>query len=120
MDPYAELADLQARFPRDLTEDEETRAVTLLADASFWLGVRVPGLTESDDEQVLMAAKLLLVTMVSDALMFPPQDTGMESVGPFKFGNLNPESRYRLELDDIISLLRPQRSEAVSMRSPGL
>jgi hypothetical protein len=65
--PYAELSDLTDRFPRELTSDEETRAETLLVDASFWLGVWVPGLAEAiagGDETAQEAAKLVVVNMV--------------------------------------------------------
>lgn len=68
MNPYAELADLQERFPRALTTEEQNRATVLLADASVLLSVRVPGLAESTDETVLEAAKLVVVAAVSRAL----------------------------------------------------
>lgn len=129
--PYAELADLQARFPRALTESEETRAATLLADASFWLGVWVPALTTSTDETALEAAKLIVVEMVKRALLAAAEarPDGAESVSQtagiysqnirFK----NPDGNlylYARELEDLEGLLRGSRASAVSMRSPGL
>ncbi|MFV8317120.1 Gp19/Gp15/Gp42 family protein [Mycobacterium sp. 23] len=129
MDPYAELADLTARFPRDLTSAEADRAPTLLGDASFWLGVWVPGLAEAvaSDEQVAEAAKLLVVAMVKRALLAQiPDNPGVQSItqgaGPYNQSVTyrNPEGNlylYAGELDSITRLLRPS---AVSLRSPGL
>lgn len=129
--PYAELSDLTARFPRALTEAEQTRAETLLVDASFWLGVWVPGLAESEDETVLEAAKLIVVEMVKRALVSAAEarPDGAESVSQtagiystnIRFRN--PDGNlflYGRELEDLEGLLRGNRSSAVSMRSPGL
>jgi hypothetical protein len=132
--PYAVLADLENRFPRDLSSDEVTRAETLLVDASFWLGVWVPGLTEAvvgGNEDAAQAAKLLTVAMVKRALLTPALDDnpGVQStnevVGPFQrqVTYRNPEGNlylYARELEDLTSLLRSTRAGAVSMRSPGL
>jgi hypothetical protein len=126
--PYAEFADLEARFPRDLTSEEEDRAETLLEDASFWLGVWVPGLDaaiSSGDAQAVTAAKLLVVTLVIRALMVSGGDPSVasETVGPFSVTYRNPEGNlylYDRELSDIVDLLRSNRAAAVSMRSPGL
>jgi hypothetical protein len=128
--PYAEFADLEARFPRDFTSEEEDRAETLLEDASFWLGVWVPGLDaaiSSGDAQAVTAAKLLVVTLVIRALMVSATgaDPGVasETVGPFSVTYRNPEGNlylYDRELSDIVDLLRSNRAAAVSMRSPGL
>lgn len=133
MTPYAELSDLEDRFPRALTSDEETRAETLLVDASFWLGVWVPGLSESLDETVLEAAKLVVVEMVKRALLAEAtaasMDPAVESVTEGA-GIFNRSIRYRSpdgnlflyarELEDLEGLLRGNRATAVSMRSPGL
>jgi hypothetical protein len=126
--PYAELDDLQERFPHELTSEEEARAETLLEDASFWLGVWVPGLDDaisSGNERAVTAAKLLVVTMVIRALMASRGDPSVasETVGPFSVTYRNPEGNlylYDRELSDIVDLLRSNRAAAVSMRSPGL
>lgn len=131
--PYAELQDLEDRFPRALTSDEQTRAGTLLADASFWLGVWVPGLDTAvtgGNEQVTEAAKLLVVAMAKRALVAQAVDVpGVQSItnsgGPFNQSITyhNPEGNlylYANELESITSLLRSTRAAAVSMRSPGL
>lgn len=130
--PYAELPDLELRFPRDLTSDEETRAETLLGDASLRLGVWVPGLQEAAaiDDQVAEMAKLVVVDMVKRALLAAvPDNPGVEAfnqvAGPFQqqVTYRNPEGNlylYDRELSDLLSLLRPSRSTAVSMMSPGL
>jgi hypothetical protein len=116
-----------------LTADEQTRAATLLADASFWLGVWVPGLTESTDEAVLEAAKLVVVEMVKRSLLAAAAaqvtDPAVESVTEGA-GIYNRAIRYRSpdgnlflyarELEDLEGLLRGNRATAVSMRSPGL
>lgn len=133
MTQYAELEDLVARFPRDLTSVEEDAAPTLLADASFWLGVWVPGLEDSiqgGDEQLAQAAKLLVVAMVKRSLLAQvPDNPGVASTtntaGPYSQAVTyrNPEGNlylYGRELEDISSLLRSTRADAVSMRSPGL
>lgn len=129
--PYAELDDLTQRFPRDLTSGEVTRAELLLEDASFWLGVWVPGLTESTDETVLAAAKLIVVEMVKRALLAAAESRpdGAESMSytagiyaqniRFK----NPDGNlflYGRELDDLEGLIRGSRAQAVSYPSPGL
>jgi hypothetical protein len=123
------LADLQERFPRDLTDAEETRAPILLGDASFWLGVWVPGLAVAveTDDQVAEAAKLLVVAMVKRALLSQiPENPGVQSItngaGPYNQSVTyrNPEGNlylYGSELDSVMILLRPT---AVSVRSPGL
>jgi hypothetical protein len=129
--PYAELADLQALFPRDLTEAEETRAEALLERASFWLGVWVPGLTDSTDGVVLEAAKYVVVDMVIRSLMSTAaaRPDGAESMSrsagyfseSIKFRN--PDGNlflYARELEDLEGLLRGNRSTAVSYMSPGL
>ncbi|OBJ52427.1 Gp19/Gp15/Gp42 family protein [Mycobacterium asiaticum] len=129
MDPYAELNDLTDRFPRELTSAEAERAPTLLEDASFWLGVWVPGLADSvaANEQLAQAAKLLVVAMVKRALLSQiPDNPGVQSItnaaGPYNQSVTyrNPEGNlylYASELDSITRLLRPS---AVSLRSPGL
>jgi hypothetical protein len=126
---YAELEDLTDRFPRDLTTAEAERAPILLADASFWLGVWVPGLAAAveTDEQVAEAAKLLVVAMVKRALLSQiPDNPGVQSItqgaGPYNQAVTyrNPEGNlylYGSELESIGNLLQPS---AVSMRSPGL
>lgn len=131
-DPYAELGDLTDRFPRELTSAEADRAPILLSDASFWLGVWVPGLaaaTETDD-QVREAAKLLVVAMVKRALLAQvPENPGVQSItqgaGPYNqsITYRNPEGKlylYAAELDSLSGLLVPSVPSAVSMRSPGL
>ena len=132
MTTYAEPADLEVRFPRELTDAEADRLSTLLEDASFWLGVWVPGLDDAitnGDEQLAQAAKLLVVSMVRRSLMTPSLDDGVSSttqiVGPFQnvIAYRNPDGNlylYSRELDAIKSLMRPNRSDAVSMTAPGL
>jgi hypothetical protein len=134
--PYAVLADLEARFPRDLTADEEDRAGTLLADASFWLGVWVPGLAEAiagGDETAQEAAKLVVVNMVKRSILAEAAsleaDPSIESITEGA-GIYNRAIRYRSpdgnlwissrELEDLLALLMVNRAAAVSMRSPGL
>jgi hypothetical protein len=128
--PYAELDDLTDRFPRDLTSTEEDRAETLLADASFWLGVWVPGLADTTDETVLEAAKLLVVAMARRSLIAQAQELpGVQSTAE-SWGSYNQSVTYRnpegnlylygTELDNLLGLLRGNRAAAVSMRSPGL
>jgi hypothetical protein len=88
---YAELDDLIPRFPRDLTDAEEEAAPTLLDDASFWLGVWVPGLDnaiQGGDEVLAQAAKLLVVAMVKRSLLSQvPDNPGVQSLtetaGPY-------------------------------------
>jgi hypothetical protein len=125
---YATLDDLIARFPRDLTSEEEVAAETLLQDASFWLAVWVPGLdaaVSGGDEVLTEAAKLLVVAMVRRNLTTPQQDDGIQSLttGKFQVAYRTPDSSlylYGRELEDITSLLRSSRAAAVSYRSPGL
>jgi hypothetical protein len=129
---YAELDDLIARFPRDLTDAEEEAAPTLLGDASFWLGVWVPGLDDAvaANEQLAKAAKLLVVSMVKRSLLSQvPDNPGVQSVtesaGPYSQAVTyrNPEGNlylYGNELTSITDLLWPNKAQAVSMRSPGL
>ena len=127
--PYASLDDLAERFPRALTSAEEERAETLLGDASFWLGVWVPGLAESADVTVRAAAKLIVVEMVKRALVAQDRPDGAESLSltagiyaqSIRFRN--PDGNlflYGRELDDLEGLLRGSRASAVSIRSPGL
>lgn len=122
---YAELGDLEDRFPRALTDQELSQAETLLNDASFWLGVWVPGLGDVvADEPFATAAKLLVVAMVRRALLTPgTEGAESESAGVYSVKYRNPEGNlflYSRELDNIASLLRGNRADAVSMRSPGL
>jgi hypothetical protein len=129
---YAELDDLIARFPRDLTDAEEEAAPTLLGDASFWLGVWVPGLDDAvaANDQLAQAAKLLVVSMVKRSLLSQvPDNPGVQSVtesaGPYSQAVTyrNPEGNlylYGNELTSITDLLWPNKAQAVSMRSPGL
>lgn len=126
--PYAELSDLEERFPRELTSDEEGRAETLLGDASFWLGVWVPGLNEaieSGNDDAAVAAKLLVVAMVRRNLLVPQVEENVQSrtEGPFTTVYRNPDGNlylYRSELEQITGLLLENRATAVSLRSPGL
>lgn len=132
MTTYAELDDLVTRFPRELAGDEETRAETLLEDASFWLGVWVTGLDDritAGDDQLSQAAKLLVVAMVRRTLLMPSLDEGVssitESVGPFQnvVAYRNPDGNlylYSRELDAIRGLMRSSQSDAVSVTAPGL
>lgn len=132
MTSYATVDDLQDRFPRTLTDDEETRAAVLLEDASFWLGVWVPGLADAVDgnEQYAQAAKLLVVAMVKRSLLSQvPENPGVQSLtetaGPYSQAVTyrNPEGNlylYAGELSAITELLWPSKAQAVSMRSPGL
>lgn len=129
MTVYATLEDLQARYTGQIDSDT---AETLLEDASFWLGVWVPGLdaavTTSSD--VATAAQLLVVAMVKRALVAQVADLpGVQSItnsgGPYNqsITYRNPEGNlylYANELESITSLLRSSRAGAVSMRSPGL
>lgn len=129
---YAELDDLQARFPRPLTSDEETRAEILLEDASFWLGVWVPGLqaaVDEGDQQITTAAKLLVVAMIRRVLIAPVIDDGVQSqnlvAGAFQQQVVyrNPDGNlylYAKELDALQGLLRGDQAEAVSVMQPGL
>jgi hypothetical protein len=130
---YAELDDLEPRFPRDLTDAEEEAAPTLLADASFWLGVWVPGLDDAisgGNEILAQAAMLLVVSMVKRSLLSQvAENPGVQSVteaaGPYSHAVTyrNPEGNlylYGNELTSITDLLWPNKAQAVSMRSPGL
>lgn len=123
MTVYATVADLQDRYPRDLTDDETTRAAVLLGDASLRLDAWVPGLADTTDESVLGLARLTVIDMVSRALTSPTVDPSIasEGIGPFSVtyrdGNL---FLYARELDGLLALLMPNRASAVSMRSPGL
>jgi hypothetical protein len=130
---YANVGeDLAPRFPRPLTEDEQTRAAVLLEDASFRLGILVPGLdaeVTAGNEVATQAAKLLVVAMVRRTLLQPDLEEGATSqtdtFGPFSFtvAHSNPDGSlflYDRELADITDLLRSNRAAAVSMRSPGL
>lgn len=126
MTVYATLEDLQARYTGQIDPDA---AATLLGDASFWLGVWVPGLeaAAATSSDVAMAAKLLVVAMVKRALTAQAVELpGVQSItrgaGPYNqsITYRNPEGNlylYAGELDSIMGLLRPS---AVSLRSPGL
>lgn len=129
MTVFATVDDLTARYTG--TVDPDT-AETLLEDASFWLGVWVPGLdtavTTSSD--VATAAMLLVVAMVKRSLTAQAADLpGVQSItnsgGPYNqsITYRSPEGNlylYANELESITSLLRSSRAGAVSMRSPGL
>jgi hypothetical protein len=130
---YANVGeDLAPRFPRPLTDDEQTRAAVLLEDASFWLGVWVPGLADvvATNDQVAQAAKLLVVAMVKRSLLSQvPENPGVQSVtetaGVYSQAVTfrNPEGNlylYGNELTALTDLLWPDKAQAVSMRSPGL
>lgn len=122
---YAEIDDLTDRFPRPLTVLETAQAETLLEDASFWLGIWVPGLTDVvADEPFATAAKLLVVAMVRRAMLTPgTEGAESESAGPYSVKYRNPEGNlflYGRELENLASLLWGNRTGAVSMRSPGL
>lgn len=127
---YATFEDLQARFPREITDAEEDRADVLLEDASFWLGVWVPGLSEvvSLNEEAATAAKLLVVSMVKREMLDPaaaPETAAVESegIGPFTRtfrGFEGQRYAYDQELAEMASLIRTNRAAAVSMRSRGL
>lgn len=124
--------DLVPRFPRALTDEERARAVILLEDASFRLGMWVPGLAEAVvvNEQVAQAAKLLVVDMVKRALLAQVSEVpGVQSItnagGPYNQSITfrNPEGNlylYANELESISALLRSSQAAAVSMRSTGL
>jgi hypothetical protein len=141
--PYATVTDLTApgRFPRALTEAELASAPTMLADASFLLSVKVPGLAAAvtaeaetgEDGPITQAAMLMTVAMVRRALLAqasqqntnPAVDSLSEAWGPFnrsiKYrsddGNLY---LYDREVEYLEDLLRGSNAEAVSMRSRGL
>lgn len=124
--------DFVPRFPRELTDTEADRAALLLQDASFWLNVWVPGLEAAIDtgnEQVAMAAKLLVVAMVRRAILAPSLDDGVQSqnlvAGAFQHNIVyrNPDGNlylYAKELAALEGLLRDNPADAVSMMSPGL
>lgn len=132
MTTYAEPEDLVERFPRALTDAEEERVPTLLEDASFWLGVWVPGLDDAvaTNPQVAQAAKLTVVSMVRRSLLTTvPDDPSVSATnqvaGPFQYQVTyrNPEGNlflYDRELATLMALLRPYRGDAVSMTAPGL
>lgn len=130
---YAELeADFLPRYPHTLSQEDKTRAEILLEDASFWLGVWVPGLATAIDngnEQVTTAARLLVVAMVRRAMLAPSVDEGVQSqnlvAGQFQHNIVyrNPDGNlylYGKELDAIKGLLRTNPADAVSMTQPGL
>lgn len=133
---YATLADLTARFPRDLTSAEQEQAPTLLDDASFVLSVKAPGLQQAidgGDETVTQAALLLTVTVVKRALQAqanqqantPAVDQVSQTWGPFS-QSVSYRSAdaglylYDSELRSLLGLLRDDMAEAVAMRSAGL
>lgn len=130
---YADLdQDFVPRFPRPLADEESARAEVLLDDASFWLGVWVPGLQGAIDggnEQVVTAAKLLVVAMVRRVLLAPRVDEGVQSqtlqAGQFQsqIAYRNPDGNlylYARELAALEDLIRGSTASAVSMTSPGL
>jgi hypothetical protein len=129
---YAEPEDLELRFPRELTDAEVDRLPTLLEDASFWLGVWLPGLDDAvtTNEQVAQAAKLTVVSMVRRSLLTTvPDDPNVSATtqvaGAFQYQVTyrNPEGNlflYDRELAALMALMRPYRGDAVSMTSPGL
>lgn len=132
MTTYADPEDLTARFPRELTGEEEERLPILLEDASFWLGVWVPGLDDAvaTNDQVAQAANLTVVSMVRRSLLTtvlddPSVSATNQVVGPFQYQVTyrNPEGNlflYDRELASLMALLRPYQGDAVSMTSPGL
>ena len=133
MASYANVTqDLVPRFPRELTADEFDRAILLIEDASFWLGVWVPGLADAiaaGNTTATTAAKLLVVTMVRRTMLTPEIGDGVQSqtdtFGPMTYtvAYRNPDGNlylYARELEDITNLLLDNRATAVSMRSPGL
>lgn len=132
MTTYAEPEDLTARFPRALTGPETTQLPILLEDASFWLGVWVPGLNDAvaTNAQVAQAAKLTVVSMVKRSLLsslpeIPAAESMNEVAGPFQrqITFRNPEGNlflYNRELESLLALLRPYKGDAVSMPAPGL
>lgn len=132
MTAFAEPSDVEDRFPRELTDAEESRLPILLADASFWLGVWVPGLEDAvaTDTQIAQAAMLTVVSMVRRSLLSTvPDDPSISAtnqvVGPFQYQVTyrNPEGNlflYDRELATLMALLRPYRGDAVSIMAPGL
>ena len=95
--PYADQGDLEARFPRALTAAEVAQVDTMLADASFLLASKAPGLQaaiDADDETIIYAAMLLTVAMVKRSLLAaaaqltnnPAISQMSESWGPFARG----------------------------------
>jgi hypothetical protein len=126
---FATVDDLEARYTGQIDSDT---AATLLEDASFWLGVWVPGLAAAviTSSDVATAAKLLVVAMAKRALQSQAADLpGVQSItqgaGPYNqaITYRNPEGNlylYANELESITSLMRSSRAGAVSMRSPGL
>lgn len=133
---YATMDDLVARFPRALTDAETTQAEeVMLADASFLLSIRIPGLQEAidkGDETITHEAMLLTVAMVRRALLTqaaqqtvnPGVDQVSQTFGPYSSsvkyrssdGNL---WLYASEFEDLLALLRDDTAAAVSMRSRG-
>lgn len=125
MPKYAELNELQARYPGTLPTQPDPD--TLLGDASFWLSAWVPGLDAAingGDAELEEAAKLLVVSMVKRALSAPgAENVAQETVGVFSVRYRNPEGNlyvYGSELDTILLLMTKDRQAAVSYRSPGL
>lgn len=126
---YATVDDLTARYTGQIDPDT---AATLLGDASFWLGVWVPGLEDAavTSSDVATAAKLLVISMAKRAMIAHSADMpGVQSItqaaGPYNqsITYRNPEGNlylYAYELDSLSGLLGPSQSSAVSMRSPGL
>jgi hypothetical protein len=122
---YAELSDLQSRYPGTLPTQPDPE--TLIGDASFWLSVWVPGLDAAitgGDVELEEAARLLVVSMVKRALAAPgAENVQQETVGVFSVRYRNPEGNlyvYGRELDTILLLMTKDRAAAVSYRSPGL
>jgi hypothetical protein len=127
MPTYAERFDLEQRMLRDLSRVEDSRAITLLRDASFWLSAWVPGLDDaitSGNAELAEAAKLLVVAMVRRAFDAPgAENVQQETVGVFSVRYRNPEGNlyvYGRELDTILALMTSDRAAAVSYRSLGL
>jgi hypothetical protein len=126
---YATTDDLAARW-RELTGAETDKAETLLVDASFWLDQWAPGLSGTDNEAALTAAKLLVVAIVRRALIaqtaeLPGVQSTAESWGSYNQSVTyrNPEGNlylYGTELEGLLGILRGSNTAAVSLRSPGL
>lgn len=143
IEPYATVADLQARFPRTLTPEELAAAPVMLEDATFLLSTKIEGLqaavdsaiesgTEAEDP-IVHAAMLTTVTMVRRALL---AQAAQQTVNPAveslaeTWGSYSQSIRYRSpggnlylyesELDYLEGLLRGDMASAVSVPSKGL
>lgn len=137
MDPYATIDDLvPERFPRALTPAETAQVPTMMADASFLLATKVPGLDaaiQGGNTVLEHAAMLTTVAMVKRSLLAqaaqrtvdPAVDQVSEAWGPY-----SQSIKYRSDSgnlwitngdwDYLFGLLRGDMTQAVSMRSPGL